>query len=96
MTEPRDPSPQRATGVSGVAGSRRDAGEPTGSSVPEIDLPEPSTERGGRKEPTSSSLSEMVTETGQPEPPVEVEPVTNSGLTDPYSPTGTAGSTGSR
>jgi hypothetical protein len=86
MTEPRDPSPERATGVSGVAGSRRDAAEPTGSSVPEIDLPEPSTERGGPKDPTTSSLSEMVSDTGQPELPSEVEPVTDSGHADRPSP----------
>jgi hypothetical protein len=56
MTEPRDPSPQRATGVSGVAGSRRDAGEPTGSSVPEVDVPE----RPSPADPTTSSLNEML------------------------------------
>jgi hypothetical protein len=64
MTEPRDPSPMRATGESGVAGSRRDAGEPSGSSVPdEIGLGTASTGR----EPTTSSLSEMVSDAGEPE-----------------------------
>jgi hypothetical protein len=58
MTEPRDPSPDRATGVSGVAGSRRDAGEPSGSTVPEVDVPE----RPSRADPTTSSLSEMVSD----------------------------------
>lgn len=56
MTEPRDPSPDRATGESGVAGSRRGAEEPSGSSVPdEIGVREPTT-----GDPTTSSLSEMV------------------------------------
>jgi hypothetical protein len=64
MTEPRDPSPDRATGVSGVAGSRRDAGEPSGSSVPEIDVPE----RPSQADPTTSSLSEMVSDAEQPDP----------------------------
>jgi hypothetical protein len=89
MSQPHDPSPQRATGESGVVGSRGDASEPSGSTVPEIGLPGPSAHRGGPKEPTTSSLSEMMTE-GEPVPPSEVEPVTDSGLTDPYSPTGTA------
>ena len=87
MTEPRDPSTQRATGESGVAGSRRDAGEPSGSSVPdEIGL---GTSHTGR-EPTTSELSEMVSGTGEPTPPHEVEEVTDSGHTDAHSPTGTA------
>ncbi|HEV7897057.1 MAG TPA: hypothetical protein VGP31_04345 [Planosporangium sp.] len=86
MTEPRDPSPHRATGASGVAGSRRDAGEPTGSTVPEVQVPH----RPSPADPTTSSLSEMVSDTGQPERPSEVEPVTDSGRTDPRSPTGTA------
>jgi hypothetical protein len=63
MTEPRDPSPDRATGVSGVAGSRRDAGEPDGSSVPdEIGVRRPSDDR----DPTTSSLSEMVSAPDEP------------------------------
>jgi hypothetical protein len=57
MTEPRDPSPTRATGESGVAGSRR-AGEPDGSTVPEVEVPDRPTDR----DPTTSSLNEMVPE----------------------------------
>jgi hypothetical protein len=76
MTEPRDPSPDRATGESGVAGSRRGAEEPSGSSVPdEIGVREPT------RDPTTSSLSEMVSTTGEPTPPDEVEEVTDSGQT---------------
>ncbi|NJC73629.1 hypothetical protein HC031_28455 [Planosporangium thailandense] len=70
MTEPRDPSRQRATGESGVAGSRRDAAVPSGSSVPDvIDVADRSTYRGGEKNPTTSSLSEMVTEPETPTSP---------------------------
>jgi hypothetical protein len=65
MTEPHDPSPERATGVSGVAGSRRDAAEPTGSSVPEVDVPE----RPSQTDPTTSSLSEMVSGPGPADSP---------------------------
>lgn len=91
MTEPREPSQERATGESGVAGSRRDAAVPSGSSVPDvIDVADGSTYRGGEKDPTTSSLSEMVVDPGRSVPPTEVEPVTDSGYTDPYSPTGTA------
>jgi hypothetical protein len=76
MTEPRDPSPDRATGESGVAGSRRGAEEPSGSSVPdEIGVHEPT------GDPTTSSLSEMVSATGEPTRPDEVEEVTDSGQT---------------
>jgi hypothetical protein len=74
MTEPRNPSPYRATGESGVTGSRR-AGEPSGSSVPEVDVPE----QPAPSDPTTSTLTEMVTDTGESRPPTEVEPVTNSG-----------------
>jgi hypothetical protein len=85
MTEPRDPSPDRATGESGVAGSRRGAEEPSGSSVPdEIGVREPT------GDPTTSSLSEMVSATGEPKRPEDVEDTTNSGQTDSASPTGTA------
>jgi hypothetical protein len=74
MTEPRDPSPDRATGDSGVAGGRRDAGVPGGSTVPEeIGVKEPA------GDPTTSSLSEMVSRTGKPTPPEDVEDVTDSG-----------------
>ncbi|GII26059.1 hypothetical protein Pme01_56560 [Planosporangium mesophilum] len=44
--------------MSGVAGSRRDAGEPTGSSVPEVDVPE----RPSAADPTTSSLNEMLSD----------------------------------
>jgi hypothetical protein len=89
MTEPRDPSPDRATGESGVAGSRRGAEEPSGSSVPdEIGVREPT--RGPTGDPTTSSLSEMVSATGQSKRPDEVEETADSGQTDSASPTGTA------
>jgi hypothetical protein len=77
MTEPRDPSPERATGESGVAGSRRGAEEPSGSSAPdEIGVREPTSD------PTTSSLSEMVSAAGEPTRPEEVEKVTGSGPAD--------------
>jgi hypothetical protein len=85
MTEPRDPSPAKATGESGVAGSRRGAEEPSGSTVPDV----PVADRPAEGDPTTSSLSEMVAAAPEPTPPDEVEEVTDSGLTDPYSPTGT-------
>jgi hypothetical protein len=56
MTEPVDASPDRATGDSGVAGSRRDAGVPSGTSVPDVSVPE----RPTAGDPTTSNLSEMV------------------------------------
>jgi hypothetical protein len=66
MSEPREPGAQRATGESGVVGSRGDASRPSGSSVPETDLPE----RPARTDPTTSSLTEMVTD----EPPAPAGP----------------------
>ena len=63
MTEPQNPSPDRATGDSGVPGGRRDAGVPTGSSVPdELGVREP------HGDPTTSQLSEMV---GPPDEPAD-------------------------
>jgi len=44
-----------------VAGSRRDAGEPGGSSVPDVAVPE----RPAAGDPTTSNLSEMVSPTDQ-------------------------------
>jgi hypothetical protein len=89
MTEPRDASPDRATGDSGVPGSRRDAGVPSGSTTPdEIGVGDP------EGDPTTSNLSELVSDGPAPTRPTETEPVTDSGRTDPYSPTGTGDDTG--
>lgn len=44
---------------------------------------------GARTDPTTSSLSEMVSDEGVPPAPTEVEPVTNSGITDPTRRSGT-------